>query len=85
MHAEIRCGLAVAVLRLFAHKTKADVLIDQPQRVAFRNLVFQAEVVCSSPRMISPLTGIQIGPRQLELPPDRYPPVRVDEPQLAVR
>jgi hypothetical protein len=37
--------LAVAVLQLFTHKGKADVLFDQSQQMILRNLIFQAEVV----------------------------------------
>ena len=37
--------LAVAVLQLFAHEGKADVLFDEPQQMGLRNLIFQAEVV----------------------------------------
>jgi hypothetical protein len=35
----------VTLLQPLAHKVKADVLLDQPQQVGFRNLIFQAEVV----------------------------------------
>src|SRR5207245_6070879 len=38
-------GFAVAVFQLLPHKLKADVLVDQPQQVGFRNLIFQAEVI----------------------------------------
>src|SRR5207245_3213697 len=38
-------GFAVAVFQLPSHKLKADVLVDQPQQVGFRDLVFQAEVI----------------------------------------
>src|SRR5437773_4796018 len=38
-------GFAVAVFQLLPHKLKADVLVDQPQQVGFRNLIFQAEVM----------------------------------------
>jgi hypothetical protein len=34
-----------AVLQLFAHKRKADVLFDEPQLMILRNLIFQAEVL----------------------------------------
>jgi hypothetical protein len=37
--------VAVTLLQLLAHKGKADVLVDLPQQVAFRNLIFQPEVV----------------------------------------
>ena len=37
--------LAVAVLKLFTNEGKTDVLIDEPQQMRLRNLVFQAEVV----------------------------------------
>ncbi len=37
--------LAVAVLQLFAHEGKADVLFNEPQQVGLRDLIFQAEVV----------------------------------------
>src|ERR1700730_8038548 len=37
--------VAVAVFQLLSYKLEADVLIDQPQQVGFRNLIFQAEVV----------------------------------------
>ena len=33
-------GLAVAVFQLLPHKLKADVLVDQPQQMIFRNVVF---------------------------------------------
>jgi len=38
-------GFAVAVFQLLPHKLEADVLVDQPQQMVFRDLVFQAEVV----------------------------------------
>ena len=38
-------GLAVAVLQPLAHKLEADVLVDQPQQMVFRNVVFQTEVI----------------------------------------
>src|SRR5205814_7015093 len=38
-------GFAVAVFQLPPHKLKADVLVDQPQQVGFRNLIFQAELI----------------------------------------
>src|ERR1700730_5392577 len=38
-------GVAVAVLQLFAHKGKVDVFFDEPQQVALRNLIFQAEII----------------------------------------
>jgi hypothetical protein len=37
--------LAVAVLQFFAHKGKADVLIDEAQQMSLWNLIFQAEVL----------------------------------------
>src|ERR1051326_6459178 len=38
-------GLAVAALQLLPYKLKTDVLVDQAQKVSFRNLVFQPEIV----------------------------------------
>ena len=38
-------GLAVAGFQLLPHKLEVDVLVDQPQQMVFRNLIFQAEVV----------------------------------------
>ena len=35
--------LAVAILQLFAHKSEADVLFDEPQQMILRNLIFQAK------------------------------------------
>jgi hypothetical protein len=37
--------LAIAVFKLLSHKLKADVLVDQPQQMVFRNLIFQTEVI----------------------------------------
>ena len=37
--------LAVAHFQLLAHKGKADVPIDEPQKMSLRNLIFQAKVV----------------------------------------
>ena len=37
--------VAVALLQSLPHKVKADVFIDQPQQMVFRNLVFQTEGV----------------------------------------
>jgi len=37
--------LAVAVLQLLAHESKADVLFYQPQQVGFWNLIFQTEII----------------------------------------
>src|SRR5260370_29106589 len=37
--------LAIAVLQLFAHKGKANVLFDEPQPMILRHLIFQAEIV----------------------------------------
>src|ERR1035438_3990106 len=37
--------LTVTLLQPLAHKVKADVLLDQPQQMSFRNLIFQAEVI----------------------------------------
>ena len=37
--------LAVAVFQLLPHELEADVLVDQPQQVGLRNLIFQAEVI----------------------------------------
>ena len=36
-------ALAVTASQSLAHKLKTDVLLDQPQRVGFRNLIFQTE------------------------------------------
>src|SRR5580692_2829269 len=36
---------AVAVFQLLSDELEADVLVDQPQQVGFRNLIFQPEVV----------------------------------------
>jgi hypothetical protein len=33
-------GLAVAVFQLLPHKLEADVLVDQPQQIVFRDLIF---------------------------------------------
>ena len=38
-------GFAVAVFQLPPHKLEADVLVDQPQQVVLRDLIFQAEVI----------------------------------------
>jgi len=38
-------GFAVAVFQLLPHELEADVLVDEPQQVGFRNLIFQTEVV----------------------------------------
>src|ERR1035437_5149782 len=38
-------GFAVAVSQSLAHNLKTDVLLDQPQQVGLRNLIFQAEVI----------------------------------------
>jgi hypothetical protein len=38
-------GFAGAILQSFVHKAKADVLIDEPQQMVLRNLIFQPEVV----------------------------------------
>jgi hypothetical protein len=38
-------GFAVAVFQLPPHKLEADVPVDQPQQMGFRNLIFQTEVV----------------------------------------
>jgi len=38
-------GFAVATAQLLSHKLETDVLVDQPQQMGFRNLVFQAKVV----------------------------------------
>jgi hypothetical protein len=37
--------LTVAVLQLLPDELEADVLVDQPQQMVFRNLIFQPEVV----------------------------------------
>src|SRR6266566_8302424 len=38
-------GLAVAVFQLLPDELEADVLVDQPQQVGLRNLIFQAKVI----------------------------------------
>jgi len=38
-------GVAVTRFQPLAHKGKADVLLDEPQQMSLRNLIFQAEVV----------------------------------------
>jgi hypothetical protein len=38
-------GITVAPFQLLPHKLEADMLVDQPQQMSFRNLVFQAKVV----------------------------------------
>src|SRR6058998_474440 len=37
--------VTVAVFQSLAHKPEADVLLDQPQQMVLRNLIFQTEVV----------------------------------------
>jgi len=36
---------AVAALQLLPYELEADVLVDQPQQMVFRNLIFQTEVI----------------------------------------
>jgi hypothetical protein len=38
-------GLAVAVFQLLPYKLQTDVLVDEPQQMRFRNLIFQTEVI----------------------------------------
>src|SRR5205807_7006480 len=38
-------GLAVAVFQLLPDELEADVLVDQPQQVGLRKLIFQAKVI----------------------------------------
>jgi hypothetical protein len=38
-------GLAVAIFQLLPDELEADVLVDQPQQVGLRNLIFQAKVI----------------------------------------
>ncbi len=38
-------GIAVTRFQLLSYKGKADVLLDEPQQMSLRNLIFQAEVV----------------------------------------
>ena len=38
-------ALAVTAFQLLPHKLKTDVLVDQPQQMAFRYLIFQTEVI----------------------------------------
>jgi hypothetical protein len=38
-------GLAVSASQLLPHKLEADVLVDEPQQMVFRNLIFEAEVI----------------------------------------
>ena len=47
--------IAITLFQLFPYEGKADVLIDEPQQVSLRNLIFQAEVVEQSfrTRMLS--------------------------------
>jgi hypothetical protein len=47
--------IAVTLFQLFPYEGKADVLIDEPQQVSPRNLIFQTEVVEQSfrTRMLS--------------------------------
>jgi hypothetical protein len=37
--------LAVRVFQVLPHKLETDVLVDQPQQMVFRNLIFQTEVI----------------------------------------
>ena len=45
-------GLAVTLPQPLAHKGKADVFFDEPQQMALRNLIFQAEVIEQSFRAV---------------------------------
>ena len=45
-------SFAVAVFQLPPHKLEADVLVDQPQQMSFRDLVFQTEVIEQSFRAV---------------------------------
>jgi hypothetical protein len=38
-------GLTVAVFQLLPYKLETDVLVDEPQQMVSRNLVFQTEVI----------------------------------------
>ena len=38
-------GLAVTVFQLLPHKLETDVLVDEPEQMGFRNLVFHTEVI----------------------------------------
>jgi hypothetical protein len=38
-------ALTVAVFQLLPYELEADVLVDPPQQVGFRNLIFQAEII----------------------------------------
>ena len=37
--------LAVALFQLLPYKLEANVLIDEPQQMVFRNMIFQTEVI----------------------------------------
>jgi hypothetical protein len=38
-------GLAVSVFQLLLHKLKLTLLIDEPQQMVFRNLIFETELI----------------------------------------
>ena len=42
--------------QLLPHKLEADVLVDQPQQMVFRNVVFQAESFCEPARVRNVVT-----------------------------